>query len=151
MADKTIIRCRPGMKQAMEAAFVGMEVIVDDNLDVDYKFDKRELNALEEIEAQIEEEEKQEADPKNAITFVVPLAVDDDDKADPFGVWLAVRIEQNFSRTDAEREISTVKITKTGDEINAVATAASVRQALKKAGANVLSVSVAQGIVFPDL
>ena len=151
MAEKTIIKCRPGMKQKIQAAFAGMEVEVDDTLDTDYIFAKRELTALEEIEAQIEEEEKQEADPKNALTFVMPLQ-QDDGKPDPFGTWLTVRIESNFSRVNAEAELSTVKVAyHSPGDINGIATAANVRQVLKKAGANVLSVSLADGIVFPDL
>lgn len=77
MSEVTVIACRPGMKAQMEAAFAGMEVEVDDNLTAPtgYEFRKRPMTMGEILESQISTAEKDESDPKNAHTFVVPLVL----------------------------------------------------------------------------
>jgi hypothetical protein len=156
VSNKTIIACRPGMKQAMESAFAGMKVIVDDTLDKDYEFREEAMTFDEIMEAEISKEERQEADPKNALTFLVPLSVAD---ADDINTWeapiLAIRVERGPSPYDVTKAIQSVKPTTQGDfpdfEVNVSATIGALRAELKKAGYNVLSISEADGLIALDV
>lgn len=152
MSNKTIIACRPGMQQAMASAFAGMEIIVDDTLDKDYEFRERQMTLDELLEEEISKEERQEADPKNALTFLVPLSLAD---ADDINTWevpiLALRVERGPSPYDVQKCIQSVKPTTQGTfpdfEVNVSATIGTLRSELKKAGFNVLSISEADGLI----
>lgn len=152
MSNKTIIACRPGMKQAMESAFAGMKVIVDDKLDKDYEFREEAMTLDELMEQEISKEERQDADPKNALTFIVPLHTSAQDVGD--SCWsigyLSVRCESNVSSYDVVNVLKDLEFTTSGDfpdyEINTSATISSIKAALKKAGVNVLSISEADGL-----
>lgn len=152
MNDKTIIACRPGMKQAMEAAFAGMEVIVDDKLAADYEFRKRELTLGEMLEEDLSQEERQDADPKKAHTFVVPLSLAEDEVAENLWSlrWLAVRVENSASHGLVMAEIRNLQPTTQGTfpdfEVNVSATISALKAHLKAAGFNVLSISEADGL-----
>jgi len=156
VSNKTIIACRPGMLQQMQAAFAGMEVIVDDALDKDYEFRERQMSLDELLEDEISKEERQEADPKNALTLVVPVALAGDEVANTCWSipYLVVRVEQGPSKFDVAQVIQSLEPTKTGDfpdyEVNVSATIGALRAALKKAGYNVLSVSEADGLTQMD-
>lgn len=152
MAGKTFVACRPGMKQAMESVFDGLEVVVDDTLVVDYEFRERPMTLDEMMEEEISKEERLEADPKNALTFIVPLHLNAQDVGD--ACWdlpyLVVRVESNVSTFAVTNVLKELEPTIMGDfpdfEINASATIGSIRAELKKAGVNVLSVSEAYGL-----
>lgn len=150
---KTYIACRPGLQQQMQAAFAGVTVEVDDSLTVDYEFRQRDLTLDEMLEQEVEKEERQDADPKNALTFITPLVRDYDAAVD--GGWLtikylAIRLERGPSPYDVRKVIADVKPTLTGsfpdEEVNVSATMSAIRAALKKEGYNVLSVSEAEGL-----
>jgi hypothetical protein len=144
---KTYVACRPGMKQAMEKAFAGIDVEVDDNLTTDYEFRERELSFAEALEAEVDKSERFEADPKNAKTFVVPLAEEDHNYCD----FLAVRVGEYTRKTEVVDIIKRVKVIYSGDDVNSIATAGAVRAELKKANIDVYSVSVAEGgLTWPD-
>lgn len=156
MSNKTIIACRPGFKRQAEQAFAGIKVIVDETLTADYEFREEAMTLDEILEAEISKEERQEADPKNALTFVVPAFLNDQGVAD--NCWsipyLVVRVEQGPSRFDIIEVLKQVKPTTQGDfpdfEVNVSATIGALRAALKKAGHNVLSVSEADGLTQLD-
>lgn len=151
---KTIIACRPGMQQIMQAQFAGMEVVVDAALTKDYEFRERDQTFEEIMESEIEKEERQDADPKNAITLIVPCVMDADAERtndDWYGSqFLAIRIERGPSIYDIRKVIKDVKPTTAGDfpdeYVNVSATMGALKSALKKAGYNVLSISEADGI-----
>lgn len=159
MSTKTIIACRPGMKQQMESAFAGLEVVVDDKLTKDYEFRERDLDLAEMLEAEIEKEERQDADPKNALTFVVPMAVRQSDLGDPEIYldlsFLSIRVENSVSEVSVMSVIRKIEPTLSGsfpDEVvNVSATISSIKAALKKDGVNVLSISPANGLVSLDI
>lgn len=154
MSEKTIIACRPGMKQAMQSAFAGMEVVVDDKLDKDYEFRKRDLTLGEMLEEDLGREERQDADPKNAHTFIVPLLLEEDLLSEYLHDirWLAVRVANDASHGSVVTEIRNFQPTTSGSfpdvEVNISATISGLKAHLKKAGFNVLSISEADGLHF---
>jgi hypothetical protein len=158
MSTKTIIACRPGMKQQMEAAFAGVEVVVDDKLTKDYEFRERDLDLAEMLEAEIEKEERQDADPKNAYTFIIPLAArtSEFDDGGIFDVpFLAVRVENSASEVAVMTTIRELKPTLSGsfpdETVNVSATISALKAALRKKDINVLSISQAAGLISLDL
>lgn len=156
MSTKTIIACRPGMKQQMEAAFMGMTVVVDDQLTKDYEFREEAMSLDEILEAEVAKEERVDADPKQAHTFIVPMLPDDTLVLDD--AWnlqyLAVRVADDASQVSVMSEIRKVKPTLTGsfpdEQVNVSATVSALKAHLKKQGFNVLSISVADGLVNLD-
>jgi hypothetical protein len=154
MSNKTFVACRPGMKSAAEAAFHGMEIVVDDTLTSDWEFRERPKTFDEMMEDEISKEERVEADPKNALTFVVPVALHEDAVSeDPWNPpYLAIRVESNVSRVDVVKAIRATQPTLQGsypdEEVNVSATIGSLKAALKKAGFNVLSISEADGLTL---
>lgn len=158
MSEKTIIACRPGMRQQMEAAFQGMKIVVDDKLTKDYEFRKEAMSLDEILEAEIEKEERQDADPKNAHTFVVPIAARTSvyDDGGIFDVpFLAVRVENSASTVSVMSAIRALKPTLSGsfpdETVNVSATISSLKAHLKKEGFNVLSISQAEGLTSLDI
>lgn len=157
MSEKTIIACRPGMKQQMEAAFQGMKIVVDDTLTKDYEFRKEAMSLDEILEAEIEKEERQDADPKHAHTFVIPIAARtshlDDDMWNP--PYLVVRVQDDASRIGVITAIRALKPTLSGsfpdETVNVSATISSLKAHLKKEGFNVLSISQAEGLTSLDI
>jgi len=142
------------MQQAMQAAFAGLEVEVDDTLTQDYEFRERPMSLEEIMEEEISKEEKQEADPKNALTFVVPLALSEEEVAEDCWnkTYLAVRVENNVSRFDVIKVIKATKPSTTGSfpdcGVHVSATIGALKAALKKGGINVLSISEADGLTL---
>lgn len=151
---KTFIACRPGMQATLQAQFAGVDVVVDEALTKDYEFRERELTFSEIMEEELEKEERQEADPKNAVTLIVPCVLDADAERtndDWYSAqFLAIRIERGPSIYDLRKIIKDVKPVTTGDfpdeYVNIPATMGALKSALKKAGHNVLSISEADGI-----
>lgn len=148
---KTYVACRPGMLGTIQAAFAGLQVEVDETLvGVDYEFRERELTLDELLEEEVEKAERIDADPKNALTFIVPLVLSNDD-FDSYSVpYLAVRVDRSASRFDVIQVIKTVKPTLTGDfpdfEVNVSATMGALQAALKTADIGVHSISQADGL-----
>lgn len=152
MSNKTFVACRPGLQQQMQSAFDGLEVVVDPDMTKDYEFRQRELTMAELLEEEVEKEERQEADPKNAITFVVPLDPSGDLEDASWVTYLAVRVERGANKIDVAREIGSVPLTLHADGgVNVSATIGAVTSTLKKAGYNVLSVSEAEGLTWPQV
>lgn len=153
---RTYIACRPGMQAAMQAQFMGMEVVVDPQIGADFEFRKRELSGIELIEAQLEEEEKVSADPRRATTILVPVVGLDQDARDFWDSeghdsngpsFLVIRCAPS---TPAGRviqivgDIRGVKSTQTWNDeeyINRGATSANILHALKAEDIEVYSIS----------
>lgn len=148
---ETYVACRPGLLEQMKAAFDGMDVEVEDGLTQDYEFRQRELTGMDLVMAELQDEERMAADPKHAHTFMVPLLVGE--TSDLLGSelvdcqWLAVRTQDNVSFLTVQAALVTVKIQTLFDgEVDVSATISEIRQVLKDAGINVLSVSQAEGV-----
>lgn len=151
--NKTYVVCRPGMLQAMQKAFDGMDVEVDDKLTTDYEFRQRELTEIEALEAELDKAEKFEADPKDAVTFVVPMVTCSDNlEADPYvHRYLAVRVQRNHRHEALDILKDSKPLTSgMGDdmEINVPGTIGALNAALKKANVDVYSISEADGLVL---
>lgn len=149
--NKTYVACRPGMLQTMQKAFDGLEVEVDEKLQVDYEFRERELTEIEALEAELDKADKFDADPKDAWTFIVPMVTCSDNlEADPHSPqYLAVRVQRD-GRHEARRVINDLKPLTTGIgddmEVNVPGTIGALNAALKKADVNVYSISEAEGL-----
>ena len=150
MSDRTFIACRPGMQSALQKAFIGIEVVVDDALDKDYEFRERPMTFEEVLEEETSKQERQEADPKNAMTFIVPMATPEDLEASGYGAeFLAVRVQAGPSYSTVADAIRGVYATHTEDgSYHWTANMSAIRSALRKAGFNVLSISQASGLVL---
>lgn len=157
MSNKTYVACQPGMKAAAEAAFAGLEIVVDDTLTTSpWEFRERPQTLEELMEAELEKEERTEADPKNALTFVVPVFHRRDDVGDVYETipFLSIRVAKGTSGTAVRIIVENLKPTMTGDKygddyrVNVPATIGALSAQLKEAGIQVLSISSTEQLMY---
>lgn len=164
VTTKTYIACRPGMQAAMQAQFVGMEVIVEPGLVGDFEFRKRVLSGIELIEAELEKEEQVAADPKVATTVLIPLVHLQENEqefwdrqstgANEEADFLVVRARQSLHAImEVAKDLRPTKSTDYAGNpyINAGATAAALKAALEAADIEVYSISLVVGLAAVKL
>lgn len=157
--SKTYIAVRPGFKQQAEAAFgTDMEIEVDSSLQADYEFRQRELGLADLLEAELESEEGEaarKADPKNAHTFIVPLAEDPEEVEDyTYLDYLVVRVDKDAPKHEALQVIQKTQLIWKGEvgdldeRIQARPNINALNAELRKAGIKVHSISLAKNLVW---
>lgn len=158
MSQTKFIACSPNMHAAMKAAFSDLEVVVDDTLTNTYEFREKELDFAELMEEELAKAERQDADPKDALTFVVPVVGKHSDLDKPtFLTYLTVRVQKGT--IDPAKVVKVVKKhTPTprrdydplvhSSEYAVSTIMGDLKAALREKGANVLSISEADGLTL---
>ena len=157
MQTKYIV-CHPNMKASVQAAFADLEIVVDETV-ASYEFREKELDFAELMEEELEKAEKQDADPKDAVTYVVPVVAkySDLDNGLVLATFLTIRVQRGS--IEPSKVVKVVKkqeaiVRKDYDPLThtspfAVSTImADLKAALREKGANVLSISEAEGLTL---
>lgn len=153
----TYVACRPGLQTQLRNTFgdsMHIEVANDIDSPLGYEFRQKDLGALgilDDLEEEVRRETLQEADPKNAHTVLVPLTYNGGIEAigfDEIG-YVVVRFQNKDSVSKVAGIIRKVKPVPDDDgECDYALTLGAVRDALQDEEINVLSASIAEGLVF---